>query len=251
MEADAIHDQLGPIGGQAGIELEAIGTRGEAEEAIQHDLWHHGALEEFHVEPEPACRAAALKSAFARAVVILAVAAGGLDFVEPGEDFAQALPGVVRAEDFETSHQVVVREAEDGAAILDLAAPGNAFRVVPGPEIPVEVALGGRARAEAPVVDVLALGGVALDSAVTVDPAQDGLGVLGRGEVVIDGFEVKESEAVVVGLAVGIDAGIEAPVFRDSRKGGCLRLSLRRRDVRAWPDRGSGLRAGFATRGGR
>ena len=68
----------------------------------------------------------------------------------------------------------MVGEAQHRAAVLHLAAPGDALRAVPGPEIPIQVALGGGARSEAPMVDVLALRGVAGHHAVAVDPAQDG-----------------------------------------------------------------------------
>src|ERR1035441_5247671 len=89
--------------------------------------------------------------------LILAVAAGSLYFVEPRNNLTQTLPRVVRAEDLQPRHQIMVGKAEHGPAVLHLAAPGDAFRTVPRPEIPIEVAFGGGSRAEAPVVDVLAL----------------------------------------------------------------------------------------------
>ncbi len=209
LKANPVHRQLRPVFGQPRIELETVSARGKAEKAVEHDLGDHRALEEFLVEPEAARRAAALQRPFARSAVILAVAAGRLNFLEPRHNLAQTLPRVVRPKDIQPRHEVVIREPQHRPAVLHLAAPGDALRVAPRPEIPIHVAPRGGPRPETPVVNVLALRGVARHDAVAVNPAQDCARVLRRGKAVIDGLEVKEGKPVVVRPAVRIHTRIE------------------------------------------
>src|ERR1035441_3635508 len=105
LEPDVVHDQLRPACGQPRIELETVGSRGEPQETVKHDLRDHSALKELHFKAQPARCAATLEGALARAVVILAVPAGSLHFVEPADDLLQPLPGIVRAERFEPCHR--------------------------------------------------------------------------------------------------------------------------------------------------
>ena len=88
--------------------------------------------------------------------VIFAIAAGGLRFIKPRENLFEARPRVIRSGDAEPGHQVMIGEAEHGPAVLDLVAPRDAFRARPAPEVVIEVAAGGGARPETPMVNVRA-----------------------------------------------------------------------------------------------
>jgi len=209
LELDPIHGQLRPVPGQPGIELKAIGVRGKAEEALEHDLGHQRAFEKLLVKPQAARGAAALQRPLARFLVILAVAARRLHLVEPGDHLAQPLPGVVRPEHLQAGHQIMEGKTQHRPAVLHLSAPGNIFRRVPGPDIPVHVAPRRGPRPEAPMVNIPALRRIARHHAIPVDPAQDGAGVFRRGKIIIDRLEVEKGQPVVVGLAVHILARIE------------------------------------------
>ena len=86
-----------------------------------------------------------------------------MNFREPIEDELEAFPRVVGTTGFEPGHKVIVREAKNGAAVLNLAAPGNGVGAVPDVGVPLDVAHGGGAGGKPPVVDVRAGGGVTLD----------------------------------------------------------------------------------------
>lgn len=182
----------------------------EAKEAVEHDLGDEDAFEEFEIEAEAAGSAAALERAAAEGIVVFvvsAVAAFGLDAVEPIEDRLEAVPRIVGAAGDEAGHEVMIGEAEDGAAVLDLAAEGDVFRVGPGVVVVVNVAFGSGAGTEFPVVDIGALRGIVSDDTGTLEPLHDGFGLGGRGKTAGDGFAVDKDEAIVVHAVVEIEGG--------------------------------------------
>ena len=105
---------------------------------VEHDLGNEDGFKKLGIDAETAGGAAALKGATLGFFVVGTVAAFRLDFRKPVEDDLEALPGVVGSARSQACHEVVVGEPEDGAAILDLAAPGNRVRSVPDVGIPFD-----------------------------------------------------------------------------------------------------------------
>lgn len=210
LEEDVGDGEGGPGGGEARMEGEAIHVRLEAEEAVEHDLRDEDAFEELAIEAEAAGGAATLEGAAAEGIVVFvvsAVAAFGLDAVEPREDSFKALPGVIGAAGDEASHEVVIREAEDGATVLNLPAEGDDLGMSPGVVIVVYVAFGGGARGKFPVVDVGPMGSVVGNDARAFEPLHDSFGLRGGREAGGDGFTVEEGETVIVHAAREVEGG--------------------------------------------
>src|SRR5439155_6660213 len=146
----------------------------------------------FLVESESARDVAALhRTARGILAVVSAVTAFGLGLLEPRGDGAKPRSGIVRAGGFEPGHQVVIGPAQHRAAVLDLIAPGDVLRTGPAPEVVIQVSSRRRARAETPMINVRAGGGVAFDRALAAEPRVDRLRLLRRGEVVVDRFVVE------------------------------------------------------------
>ena len=159
-------------------------------------------------------RAAALKGRAAQAVlVVFAVAAGLPDLLLPRQDFPQARPCVVRTQHVKPRPQIVEREPEHRAAVLHLPAPGDGLGTGPHEPVPFDIAPGGGAGPEPPVVDVGAHGRIALDQTRSGEPVHDGLGVFFGSKTVPDGVEIEERETVVVCMAVFVDDRMESPGF--------------------------------------
>ncbi len=95
---------------------------------------------------------------------------------------------------------------------MHLAAERRGFGVAVDPAIGLQVTDGGGARPELPMVDVLALGGIARDDPLAIQPGQDAPGVFGRGQAIVNGLQVHKGKAIVIGPAVGVDPAGEPPL---------------------------------------
>ena len=213
---DARELERRPVGGQPGREREA-GRRGpQAHEPGEHRLRHEHALHELTVDPQSAGGAAPLERAPPRHGVVGPLATGLLHLGKPGEDLLEPLPGVVRPGHVEPREQVEIAEAEHRPAVLDLAPPGDRGGISPGPDVGLDVAAGGRSRAEPPVVDVGSLRAVAGDRPAAIDPIEDRAGLLGARQPAGDRLQVEKRETVVLAPAIFIDpadkpAGLGVP----------------------------------------
>ena len=74
---------------ELGIKAQAVGRRPQPEEAVEHHLRDEDDLEELLVQAQAARDVAALHRAARGIVVVRAIAAGRLRFVEPGADLLQ------------------------------------------------------------------------------------------------------------------------------------------------------------------
>ena len=209
---DAGDGEFRPVGGEFRIESEMVRLWLQAEESVKHDLGNQDGFKKLGIDAETAWSAAALKGATLGFCVIGTVAAFRLDFRKPVEDGFEALPRVVGTTGFEPRHEVVVGEAQDSAAVLNLITPGNGIGAVPHVGVPLDVAKGGGSGSETPVVDVLTGGSVTLDHTVASDPLKDRSCLIVTREAVVDRLKVEEGEPIVVGLTINIDAGEESAV---------------------------------------
>src|SRR6185312_4103293 len=102
-----------PIARHVRRDIEPVPFWLKAEESVDQGLRNQDALDELVVEAEPAWGATALQTPLTGAVVILAVAAGGVYHGVPERDFPKTVPSVVGPVYLQPGHHVVVRPPED------------------------------------------------------------------------------------------------------------------------------------------